>query len=51
MKSPNSTSLIIWALVLGIPLFLLMEHPWIFFLVFVPLAVLGIIRFITWLKK
>ena len=35
----------------GVPVFLLMAHPFIFWLIFVPLAVLGIIKFITWLKK
>ena len=35
----------------GVPLYLLMEHPVIFWLIFVPIAVLGIIKFILWLKK
>ena len=39
------------AFVIGIPVFLLMVHPIIFWLVFVPLVVFGIILFIAWLKK
>lgn len=35
----------------GIPLYLLMEHPFIFWLVFIPFAVFGIAYFILWLKK
>ena len=44
-------NLIIWALVIGIPIYLIMEHPIIFWLVFVPIAVLVIISLIKWLKK
>ena len=51
MKSPDNSGLIIFALVVGVPVFLLMEYPIIFWLIFIPLAVLGIIKFITWLKK
>ena len=47
----NNNDLIILAFVIGVPVFLLMAHPFIFWLIFVPLAVLGIIKFITWLKK
>ena len=47
----KNQTLFFWVLVLGVPLFLLMEHPWIFFLVLVPVAVFGIIRFVMWLKK
>ena len=35
----------------GVPLYLIIEHPVIFWLIFVPIAVLGIIKFILWLKK
>ena len=35
----------------GVPLYLLFEHPVIFWLIFVPIAVVSIIKFITWLKK
>lgn len=43
--------LIIFALVVGIPLYLLFEHPVVFWIVLVPIAVYVIIKFITWLKK
>lgn len=46
-----SAGIVILVFVIGVPLFLLFEHPLIFWLVFVPLAVMGIINFITWLKK
>lgn len=38
-------------IIIGIPVFLLMVHPLIFWLVFLPLAVTGIVNFIKWLKK
>lgn len=50
-KKSDNTGMIILAIVVGTPIFLLMVHPFIFWLVFVPLVVLGIIKFITWLKK
>ena len=46
-----SAGLIMFALIGGIIAYLLMEHPVIFWLIFVPIAVLGIIKFILWLKK
>ena len=42
--------LIILAFILGIPLFLLMEHPVIFWLVFVPVALLIALKFMLWLR-
>ena len=51
MKKDDNTGLIILTLVVGLPIYLLMTYPFIFWLVFVPLALLGIIKFITWLKK
>lgn len=50
-KKSDDSGLIGFAFIIGTPLFLLMVHPFIFWLVFVPLVVLGIIKFITWLKK
>ena len=38
-------------IILGTILFLLMEHPVFFWLVFVPLSIISIINFIAWLKK
>ena len=49
MKSNDD--LIILAFVIGIPLYLLMAHPFIFWLVFIPFIAVLIIKFITWLKK
>ena len=43
--------LIAIAVIIGIPAFLLMTHPVIFWVLFVPLVVVGIISFIAWLKK
>ena len=51
MKKSDDTGLIIFALVSGVPIYLAMEHPVIFWAVFVPLAVIAIITFISWLKK
>lgn len=51
MKTSDNSGLIIWAFVIGIPLFLLMEHPLVFWLVFIPLVIIGVTKFITWLKK
>ena len=51
MKQPDDSNLIIWAFVIGVPTFLLLVYPVVFWLVFVPLVVLGIIKFINWLKK
>ena len=46
-----SAGIVILIFLVGVPLFLLFEHPVIFWLVLVPIAVLSIIRFLTWLKK
>ena len=46
-----SVGILILVFLVGVPLFLLFEHPLIFWLIFLPLAVMGIIKFITWLKK
>lgn len=43
--------LIIFALVVGIPLYLLFEHPVVFWIVFVPIAVYSVIKIINWFKK
>ena len=51
MKKQDNSGLITFVLIVGIPLYLLITYPFIFWLVFVPLALLGIIKFITWLKK
>ena len=38
-------------LILGAILFMIFEHPVIFWLACVPLAVISIINFVSWLKK
>ena len=45
------TGLIVFALVLGVPILLLKVYPIIFWFIFLPIVVLGIIAFIKWLKK
>lgn len=40
-----------WIVFVGVPVFLLMVHPLIFFLVFVPLVIFAIVRIVMWLKK
>ena len=50
-KKSDNTGLIVLAFVIGVPIFLMMEYPIIFWLVFVPLVTYGIVKFITWLKK
>ena len=37
--------------IIGVIAFLVMVHPIFFCLIFVPIAVIGIIKFIAWLKK
>ena len=39
------------ACAIGIPTFLIMTNPFIFWLIFVPLIIIGAIKLITWLKK
>mgnify|MGYP003304757116 CR=1 FL=1 len=51
MKSNNNSNTIMWALVVGVPIFLLIEYPVIFWFVLVPLVVMGIFKFIMWIKK
>lgn len=50
-KKSSDEGLIILAFVIGVPLFLMMEHPIFFWLVFVPVVVFGIVKLIMWLKK
>ena len=47
MKKSDDTGLIIFALVSGVHIYLAMEHPVIFWAVFVPLAVIAIITFVN----
>lgn len=39
------------AVFLGVPMFLLMVHPFIFFVAFVPLVIFAIVMLVKWLKK
>ena len=41
----------ILAFIIGIPAFLMMVYPVIFWLVFVPIVVFVIVKVIMWLKK
>lgn len=50
MKNSDA-GLIILAFVIGVPAFLLMVYPVIFWIVFVPIVLFGIIKFIMWLNK
>lgn len=50
-KKEDNTGIIMLVFLVGVPLYLLMEHPLIFWLVLVPLVVLGVTKFIKWLKK
>ena len=50
-KKSDDAGLIIWAFIIGIPAFLIMQYPVIFWLVFIPLVVFGVVKFITWLKR
>lgn len=43
--------LLLLILLVGVPLFLLFEHPVIFWLLVVPIAIIGGIKFVAWLKK
>ena len=47
----NDSWILGWIILLGVPTFLLMVHPLIFFLVFVPLVIVFLINLIKWLKK
>ncbi len=51
MKKTDDSNLILWVLIIGTPVYLLMERPVIFWLVFVPIATLVIIKVLMWLKK
>ena len=50
-RKKDDSWLIGFVLIVGVPVYLLMVHPLIFFLVFVPLVTLAIIGFVRWLKK
>lgn len=50
-KKKSDDGLIIWAFILGIPAFLIMQYPIIFWLIFVPVVTYFAIKFITWLKR
>lgn len=52
MKSGKSNgSMIILAFVIGVPVFLLMTRPVIFWAVFLPIVVIGIVLLIRWLRR
>ena len=47
----DSSWILWWVILLGVPTFLLMVHPLIFFFVFLPLLIVFLINLIKWLKK
>lgn len=50
-KKSSDSGVIALAFIVGLPVFLLMVHPLIFWLVYVPIVVILIMSFIGWLKK
>ena len=50
-KKKSDEGLIIWAFIIGVPAFLIMQHPIIFWLAFVPIVTFLVVKFITWLKS
>jgi hypothetical protein len=50
-KKKSDDGLIIWAFIIGVPAFLIMQFPFIFWLVFVPVVTFLVVRFVMWLKK
>ena len=50
-KKDSDATLILAIIFIGGPLFLIMTHPWLFFLLVVPIAILLLLAFIGWLKK
>lgn len=50
-RKSSDGGIIALAFIIGVPVFLLMEHPVIFWLVFLPLTVILVMGFIGWLKK
>ena len=46
-----TAGMLILIIVVGVPIFLLMEHPVISWIIFLPLVVIGIVKFITWLRR
>ena len=46
-----TAGLLIFILLVGVPLFLLAEHPLAFWLLFLPAAILIFIKLILWLKE
>lgn len=51
MKRNNEGKAIVLALAIGTPIYLLMEHPLIFFAIFLPILILLVVSFIGWLKR
>ena len=48
-KKDENTGLIIFALIVGTPIYLLVTFPLIFWLVFLPIAVFVVVKFVLWL--
>ena len=50
-KKKTDDGLIIWAFIIGVPAFLIMMHPIIFWLVFIPVIAFLVMKFVMWLKR
>ena len=49
-KKKSDDGLIIWAFIIGVPAFLIMQFPIVFWLVFVPVVTFLVMKVINWLK-
>lgn len=50
-KGGMSAGLLIFTFAVGIPMMLLLEHPVVFWMIFLPLLIIGIVCLVYWLKK
>ena len=46
-----TTGILLFCLLVGLPVYLLMEKPTIFWLVFVPIAAVVIVLIVKWFKR
>lgn len=49
-KKNSDDGLIIWAFIIGVPAFLIVQYPIVFWLVFVPVVTFLVMKVINWLK-
>ena len=50
-KNKNDSWLMGLILLVGAPLYLIMEHPFVFWLVFVPLTIILVFLVVAWFRK